>query len=150
MGIFLIVGLLQNSANETVVTGYLYFASSASQQSVSNQRLEPSTQEIDTLLKKTFPDRHLDLLGKHEQRIHSEYESWIVPSREFFIKLVSQGELKDQGLKLHLQFWKETEILLKADIVLHSGKPIVIKGPSWKEGQLFFVLSYTPINQVSP
>ena len=91
-------------------------------------------------LGKVFPFKHFVILGQHNQVIFREYESWLVPSKDLFVKLDSKGAAKDGGINLHLQFWQGQQVLVKTDTVLRPASPLFIAGPKWREGRLIFVL----------
>ncbi len=91
-------------------------------------------------LGKVFPYKHFVILGQHNQVIFREYESWLVPSKDLFVKLDSKGAASDGGINLHLQFWQDQQVLVKTDTVLRPASPLFIAGPKWREGRLIFVL----------
>ena len=84
--------------------------------------------------------RHFQLLGEHTQPVSAEYETWVLPSEELYMKVDSKGPLKGGGLGLHLQLWRRQNVILKTDVVLNAGSPIFISGPKWGEDQLVFVV----------
>jgi len=57
------------------------------------------------------------------------------------MKIDSKGPADKGGVNLHLQVWREQQVLVKSDAVLRAGSPLFIGGPPWKEGRLIFVLS---------
>jgi hypothetical protein len=106
----------------------------------------PSTlKDLDTRLAKVFPYSRFELLGQHTQDIFREYESWVVPSKDLFVKIDSKGPAEGGGIKLDLQFWRDQQVLVKTDTVLRRESPLFIGGPKWKEGRLLFVLLLTKL-----
>jgi hypothetical protein len=91
-------------------------------------------------LAKVFPYSHFEIIGQHNQVVFREYESWVVPSREVFLKLDSKGAAANGGLNLHVQFWQGQQVLVKTDTVLQPNSPLFIGGPKYGDGQLIFVL----------
>ena len=91
-------------------------------------------------LAKVFPYKYFAVLGQHSQVIFREYESWVVPSKDLFLKLDSKGASKGGGINLHLQFWQGQQVLVKTDTVLRPASPLFIAGPKWRDGRLIFVL----------
>lgn len=94
-------------------------------------------------LKKAFPD-HVEfrLIGENTESIFKEYECWIVPSRQLFLKVDSLGHHPEKGggVHVHLQLWQEDHVLLKSDTILRR-QPVFIAGPKWGDsGQLIMVL----------
>ena len=94
-------------------------------------------------LGKVFKYSRFEVLGAHTQDIFRQYESWVVPSKELFLKLDSKGPGERGGLKLNLQFWRLDKVLVKTDLVLRPKSPLFIGGPKWRDGQLIFVLLLT-------
>lgn len=92
-------------------------------------------------LAKAFPFTDFEILGQHTQDVFREYESWVVPSPELFLKVDSKGPAEGGGLNLHLQFWRQQTVLVKTDTILRTGSPLFIRGPKWRDGQLIFVLA---------
>lgn len=90
-------------------------------------------------LGQSFSFRNFQLLGEHTQPVSAEYETWVLPSEELYMKVDSKGPVSG-GLGLHLQLWRRQNVILKTDVVLNSGSPIFIAGPKWGEDQLLFVV----------
>jgi len=102
-------------------------------------------------LGKVFPYRHFVILGQHNQVIFREYESWVVPSKDLFLKLDSKGAARGGGINLHLQFWQGQQVLVKTDTVLRPASPLFIAGPKWRDGRLIFVLELKKVDaQLQP
>ncbi len=97
--------------------------------------------DLEGRLGKVFDHKHFKILGQHTQDILREYESWVVPSRDLFLKVDSNGPAEGGGIHLHLQFWQGEQVLVKSDAVLRAGSPLFIGGPKWRDGQLVFVLA---------
>lgn len=124
------------------VWGALIFATNdASQLTGAREKAATSLPNLNDRLAKVFKFKHFEILGQHHQDIFREYESWVVPSRDLFMKIDSKGPADQGGVKLHLQVWREQQVLVKSDAVLRSSSPLFIGGPAWKDGRLIFVLS---------
>lgn len=124
------------------VWGALIFATNdASQLTGAREKAATSLPNLNERLGKVFQFKHFEILGQHHQDIFREYESWVVPSRDLFMKIDSKGPADQGGVKLHLQVWREQQVLVKSDAVLRSSSPLFIGGPAWKDGRLIFVLS---------
>jgi len=129
--------LTAKAATEGRVWGALIYAS----QSKSDKNQEtPYFPKLAQRLGKAFAFTNFEILGQHEQVVFREYESWVVPSKDLFLKLDSKGSTKNGGLKLHMQFWQSQKVLVKSDVVLQSESPLFIGGPKWRDGRLIFVL----------
>ena len=104
----------------------------------------PELKDLSKRLGKVFNKYdHFEVLGDRTQDIFRQYESWVVPSKEFFLKLDSKGPSGKTGLKLDLQVWRLEKVLVKTDVVLRPESPLFIGGPKWRDGQLIFVLLLT-------
>lgn len=99
-----------------------------------------------TQLGKAFPDyAGFRLIGENHQSIFKEYECWIVPSKQLFLKVDSLGNQLDKtgGIHVHLQLWQQEHVLLKSDAILRR-QPVFITGPKWGDsGRLIMVLKQT-------
>ena len=74
---------------------------------------------------------HFEILGEHKQDIFRQYESWVVPSKELFLKLDSKGPAEGGGINLNLQFWNKEQVLVKTEsIVLPKTSGVGIKTDS--------------------
>ncbi len=118
------------------IWGALIFATLDTIDSSKNSDIEKTLAQLG----KAFPGKNFQLLGEHTQQIFSEYESWVVPSKDLFLKIDSKGHPENgDGVNLHLQLWREKNVLLKTDIILRK-EPIFITGPRWGKGQLIMVI----------
>ncbi len=128
-------------ATEGHVWGALIFATNdATQLTGAKEPIHAELPRLNERLAKVFPFKHFEILGQHRQDIFREYESWVVPSRDLFMKIDSKGPADKGGVNLHLQVWREQQVLVKSDAVLRKDSPLFIGGPPWKEGRLIFVL----------
>ena len=97
--------------------------------------------DLQERLSKIFQLSRHEVLGQHTQDIFRQYESWVVPSKDLFLKIDSKGPTDDgTGMHLSVQVWRQQEVLVKTDVVLRAGSPLIIGGPKWREGRLVFVL----------
>ena len=118
------------------IWGALIFASDEKIDTSKNGDIEKTLIQLG----KAFQGKNFQLLGEHTQQIFSEYESWVVPSKDLFLKIDSKGRTeKSDGVNLHLQLWREKNVLLKTDVILRK-EPIFITGPKWGNGQLIMVI----------
>lgn len=127
-------------ATDGKVWGALIFASNEALKGGSKEQPPANLADLPQRLSKVFPYKHYEILGQHLQDVFREYESWVVPSKDLFLKVDSKGPASGGGVNLHLQFWRDQQVLVKTDAVLRSDSPLFIGGPKWREGQLIFVL----------
>jgi len=126
------------AAKDGSVWGALVYASNAPE--TKQQEKAPEFPDLQKRLAKAFPYKNFEVLGQHNQVVFREYESWVVPSRDVFLKLDSKGTNTTGGLNLHVQFWQGQQVLVKTDTMLLPDSPLFIGGPKWRDGQIIFVL----------
>jgi hypothetical protein len=130
------------AATDAKVWGALIFATNDASEAAAMPKVEVPAEfaDIPQRLKKVFPWQHHEVIGQHLQDVFREYESWVVPTKDLFLKIDSKGPAVGSGMNLHLQFWRDQQVLVKTDAVLTRDSPLFIGGPRWRGGQLFFVL----------
>lgn len=128
-------------ATDGQVWGALIYATDDADTIPDNgKRFPAEPADLEGRLRKVFHQAHFRIVGQHTQDILREYESWVVPSRDLFLKVDSNGPAEGGGIHLHLQFWQGEQVLVKSDAVLRADSPLFIGGPKWRDGQLIFVL----------
>lgn len=92
-------------------------------------------------LARAFPEMgNFELVGESTCAVYKEYESWLVPSKQLFLKLDSLGPRPgENGVHLHVQLWQQKHVILKTDAILRQ-RPVFISGPKWGDGRLVMVL----------
>jgi hypothetical protein len=99
------------------VWGALIFATNDAAQLIGSQEKPPAhLGQLNDRLSKVFGFKHFEILGQHQQDIFREYESWVVPSRDLFLKIDSNGPADNGGVKLHLQVWRSSRCWSKATL----------------------------------
>ena len=123
------------------VWGALVYATDSAEK-LTGVKSEPAKllPDLNDRLGKVFPWAHFEILGQHTQDVFRQYESWVVPTTDLFLKVDSKGRDANGGMHLHLQFWRQEQVLLKTDALLRRHSPLFIAGPKWRDGQLIFVL----------
>ena len=64
----------------------------------------------------------------------------LLKTKDLFLKIDSKGPSDGGGMNLHLQFWRDQQVVVKTDTILKPDSPLFIAGPKWRGGQLLFVL----------
>ncbi len=101
----------------------------------------PNFDLIKERLAQVFPGSpNATLIAQHTQEIFKEYESWVVPSKELYLKVDSRGKDDSGGMLLDIQVWRDEKVLLKTDAVLSHEHPLFVGGPKWRGGRLVFVV----------
>ena len=124
------------------VWGALVFATNDAKEAAAMPKVDVPAEfsDIPQRLGKVFEYQRFEVIGQHLQDVFREYESWVVPTKDLFLKVDSKGPAEGGGMNLHLQFWRDQQVVVKTDAVLKSGSPLFIAGPKWRGGQLVFVL----------
>jgi hypothetical protein len=136
--------VLPRPATDGSVWGALIYASEGPTLELP-KTVPAGLKDLDKRLAKVFPFTRFEILGQHTQDIFRQYESWVVPSKDLFLKLDSKGPADAGGINLNLQFWRDQEVLVKTDTVLRPDSPLFIAGPKWRQGRLLFVLLLTKV-----
>jgi hypothetical protein len=102
-------------------------------------------------LGKAFPEMgNFELVGESTSAVYKEYECWLVPSKQLFLKLDSLGpQPGESGVHLHVQLWQQKHVILKTDAILRQ-RPVFIAGPKWGDGRLVMVLKLADHPTASP
>ena len=132
-------------ATDGKVWGALIYASNGEAAALGDG-VPSELSDLSIRLGKVFPFKRFEILGQHTQDIFRAYESWVVPSKDLFLKLDSKGPVDSNGINLNLQFWNKEQVLVKTDTVLRKDSPLFICGPSWRDGKLLFVLLLTKVD----
>jgi hypothetical protein len=136
-------GRSPDAVSDATVWGALVFASDGTEAPPSATKPNAAFSGISDRLSKVFPEKSFSLLGQHTQEIFREYESWVVPSKELFLKIDSKGPARAGGMQLHIQLWQDTKVVVKTDAILKANSPLFIRGPEWRGGHLIFVVMLT-------
>ena len=129
-------------ATDAKVWGALVFATNDPAEAAALPKVDVPAEfaDIPQRLGKAFVWQRYEVIGQHLQDVFREYESWVVPTKDLFLKIDSKGPAEGGGMNLHLQFWRDQQVLVKTDAVLKAENPLFIAGPKWRGGQLLFVL----------
>lgn len=88
---------------------------------------------------KVFGYNTLYLLGEKKRDLVTGGEEWLVPSKEFFMK-VQVLERQPTLYRLKLELYRDKDLLVTTEVVLAKDAPLYIRGPQWGGGQLVFLL----------
>ncbi len=133
---------VKKPATDAKVWGALVFATNDDAEAATMPKVDVPAEfaDIPSRLAKVFEWRRYEVIGQHLQDVFREYESWVVPTKDLFLKVDSKGPAEGGGMNLHLQFWRDQQVLVKTDTVLKAESPLFISGPKWRQGRLLFVL----------
>ncbi len=128
-------------AMETVIWSGIFLGSASPSTQGREVPAGPSSNLVERMRRaESLRFEHYRLLGEHSQNLLKDYETWLVPARDVFFKLDLRGTEPDGGLRLALQLWRGQEILIKTDVLLIPGRPLLIRGPESGSGHLILAL----------
>lgn len=90
-------------------------------------------------LKTIFGYNTFYLLGAKQKQILKGSETWIVPTKEVFLK-VRCLDRSEVDYKVQLELYVKKKLVVTSDAKLARGAPLYIRGPSWGRGRLIFIL----------
>ncbi len=101
-------------------------------------------QEFVPRMKKVFGYNQFELAGPSvSQEIGDGTESWLVPSKSFWMGLKGRRALAKEaqgGFLLSLQLYQDQRPIVDTEVKLAPGSPLFIRGPQYGKGQLIIVL----------
>ena len=88
-----------------------------------------------------FGYNHFQVLGEKQAAVPTGTEDWLVPSRQFFVRVDTQTRLPEgNGYQLNLQLFQHDRPLTTVDCRLRRERPLFIRGPMVGAGQLIILL----------
>ena len=79
------------------------------------------------------------LLGKKKQKIVEGDETWLVPSKEFYFRIICLAREKN-AYRIKAELYRKKELLLETEARLARDEPLLIGGPGWGDGKLILIL----------
>lgn len=88
-----------------------------------------------------FGYNRFQVLGEKQAAVPTGTEDWLVPSRQFFVRVDTQARLPEgNGYQLNLQLFQHDRPLTTVDCRLRRERPLFIRGPMVGAGQLIILL----------
>jgi hypothetical protein len=100
-------------------------------------------QEFAPRMKRVFGYNQFELAGSVTQEINEQSESWLIPTKTFWLGLKARRALAKEaqgGYLLSLQLFHEKRPLVDTEAKLAPGSPLFIRGPQYGKGQIIIVL----------
>ncbi len=94
-------------------------------------------------LKRVFGYNQFQLAGSAANAIDADGESWLVPSKNFWLSVKARRATSKEargGYLLNLQLFHDQRPLVDTEAKLAPGSPLFIRGPECGKGQLIVVL----------
>lgn len=90
-------------------------------------------------LRTVFGYNEFRVLGHRRESVKKGTEDWLVPSRQFFLRVDTKNPVTG-GYLLGLELLKEDRVIVQADVKLNRERPLFISGPLVGQGQLIILL----------
>lgn len=103
----------------------------------------PELVEFAPRLKRVFGYTQFEVIGSAAEKIDDKSESWLVPSRNFWLSVKARRVASKEargGYLLNLQFFQDKRPILETEAKLAPGCPLFIRGPQHGRGQVIIVL----------
>lgn len=122
-------------AEGDVLYGALIMATKSDHPTPAPEELRGQAASLQTV----FGYNQFRLLGQKKKSVVTGTEDWLVPSREFFLRVDTKNPLPN-GYALGLNLMRDDHVLVSADVKLSRERPLYIRGPFVGEGQLLILL----------
>jgi len=91
-------------------------------------------------LHEVFGFKHYELLRMEDIDLGSHWQQWVLPRKDFFIRLEPLPRKADEPPVLDYELYKDGFIVVKGMYEPCEDTPLFINGPDFKRGRLIFVL----------
>ena len=129
------LGLETSRAGDEVAVS-LYLAENISPS--PQARLAP--EKLNRRLHEVFGFEYYTLLKTGEISMKNHWEQWVLPRKDFFIRLEPLPGKPGEAPLLDYELYKDGFIVAKGQYEPHRGIPLFINGPDFKQGRLIYVL----------
>lgn len=92
-----------------------------------------------TKLENVFGYNQFELIGQHTELMDSPSERWLIPSKDFCLRVVSKIK-GGMGYTFKLQLFQQKKTLAEFEAKLEPQSPLFIRGPMYGGGQLIIIL----------
>jgi len=90
-------------------------------------------------LTRVFGYNQFELINEQHRRIDERKERWLLPGREFSLRVSGERESDNEYL-FRLELYGKDRLLVRTKARLGPGSPIAFRGPLYDRGQLIIVL----------
>ncbi len=122
-------------AEGDVLYGALIMATNADQPAPPPEELSTQATNLHTV----FGYNQFRVLGHKRKEVPRGTEDWLVPSRQFFLRVDTKNPVQN-GYALGLKLLRDEQVIVSADVKLSRERPLYIRGPFVGEGQLLILL----------
>jgi hypothetical protein len=103
----------------------------------------PELREFGARLMRVFGYNQFELMGSASKPIDADGESWLVPSKNFWLSVRARPTLSKEargGYLLNLLLFHDERPIVDTEAKLAPGSPLFIRGPACGKGHLIIVL----------
>ena len=122
-------------AADDVLYGALVMATKVEKPDLPPNELSTQAESLRTV----FGYNQFRILGQRRKTVTTGTEDWLVPSRQFFLRVDTRG-VTPNGYALGLELLRDDHVIVSADVKLSRERPLYIRGPFVGEGQLLILL----------
>lgn len=133
--VFSWLGLLAGRADETIRVS-LYLAGNNSPS--ADRKLAP--EKMEHRLVSVFGFKYYELIKEEEIELGKEWEQWVVPRKDFFIRLKPLPRESSKPRTVDYEIYKDGFIVARGTYEPHKGTPLFINGPDFKQSRFIYVL----------
>ena len=87
-----------------------------------------------------FGFKYYKLVKAGEIQLGREWEQWVVPRKDFFMRLVPLPRQPGEPRLIDYEIYKDGFIVAKGRYEPREGTPLFINGPDFNQGRFIFVL----------
>lgn len=126
----------QDTASRDVLYGALVMATKSDHPQPPPEALKTQAKNLEQI----FGYNEFHLLGEKKKAINTGQEDWLVPSRQFILRVDTKNPIAD-GYALALELLEEDRVIVDASVKLKRDHPLFIRGPFVGEGQILILLT---------
>ncbi|MEA3188426.1 MAG: hypothetical protein QOD99_2256 [Chthoniobacter sp.] len=90
-------------------------------------------------LQNVFGYNQFELIGQHTEPMDDPSERWLIPSKNFSVRVGSKSEQKN-GYAMNLELFEDQRMLARFDAHLGAQSPLFIRGPMYAGGQVIILM----------
>jgi hypothetical protein len=125
----------QQAATADVLFGALVMATTSEHPQPAPEGLQGQAKNLEEV----FGYNDFKVLGEKRKTITTGKEDWLVPSRQFFLRVDTKHAIPG-GYEVGLQLLQQDRVMVEAEAKLSRERPLFIRGPFVGQGQLLILL----------
>ncbi len=89
-------------------------------------------------LQETFGYSGFEVLGSDTRALDRLASEWLIPSREFYLKILAKSD--SDWTRIYTELYREKKLLVGVDAQLVKDQPLLIRGPQWGRRQIIILI----------